>query len=452
MYIEKTSNFIFYDYETFGKNPMIDKPAQFASIITDVNFNNIQNVVTFYCYPPNDYLPNPESVLITGITPQRTRLLGFNEAVFSRRIYDIFSSKNSCIIGYNNIQFDDEITRNIFYRNFLDPYSWSWKHGNSRWDLINVLIAYYVLRPEGIKWPLNQEGFVSFKLQDITKKNDIQNYRIHDAGSDVYATMELTKKIRKCHPKLFNFLFKYRIKTNILNLIVLNKNKPMLYISRFFGSIKNNFSIILCIKKHQYNNNVIIAYDLSKDVQDLVNYLISTNFKLLDKSILFKKGLLFIYLNKCPILVPFSMLRQKDLIRLRIDLNKYRINFIELKKNIAIFMKIQNSLVDFSYSCLSYDVDLQIYAGFLSAHDKLLASKVQTMDPFILSQIHTKLCFFDNRMKELLFRYRARNYPETLNNIEQKTWKNHCKNFLNDDYLKEYRLKLKEFMMVNAHN
>ncbi len=103
----------------------------------------------FYCKPADDYLPQPQAVMITGITPQEALAKGDNEAAFARRIHDLFTVPQTCIVGYNNVRFDDEVTRNIFYRNFYDPYARSWQHDNSRWDLLDVMRACYALRPEG---------------------------------------------------------------------------------------------------------------------------------------------------------------------------------------------------------------------------------------------------------------------------------------------------------------
>ncbi|CDL36544.1 Exodeoxyribonuclease I [Citrobacter freundii] len=145
--------FLFHDYETFGTHPALDRPAQFAAIRTDNDFNIIGEPEVFYCKPADDYLPQPEAVLITGITPQEAREKGENEAAFAARIHALFTVPKTCILGYNNVRFDDEVTRNILYRNFYDPYAWSWQNDNSRWDLLDVMRACYALRPEGINWP-----------------------------------------------------------------------------------------------------------------------------------------------------------------------------------------------------------------------------------------------------------------------------------------------------------
>ncbi|HXK00454.1 MAG TPA: exodeoxyribonuclease I, partial [Buchnera sp. (in: enterobacteria)] len=214
--------FLFYDYETFGTNPALDKPAQFACVRTDVDFNIIDRSKILFCYPPIDYLPNPEAVLITGITPQYTLVKGSNEFYFSKYIYNILNIGNTCVVGYNNIRFDDEITRNIFYRNLIDPYDWSWKNGNSRWDLLDVLRAYYALRPQGINWPKNKFGMPSFKLEDISKANKISHILVHNALSDVYATISLAKLLKEKNKRLFQFLFQNRAKKTLLSLININ--------------------------------------------------------------------------------------------------------------------------------------------------------------------------------------------------------------------------------------
>ncbi|WP_299020233.1 exonuclease domain-containing protein, partial [uncultured Tepidimonas sp.] len=65
-----TPTFFWHDYETFGADPKRDRPAQFAGLRTDAQLQPIGEPVVWYCQPTPDYLPDPESCLITGITPQ----------------------------------------------------------------------------------------------------------------------------------------------------------------------------------------------------------------------------------------------------------------------------------------------------------------------------------------------------------------------------------------------
>ena len=103
--------FIWYDYETFGLNPAHARIAQFAAIITDQNLHPVGAPIVLSGKLPDDIIPQPEACLITGITPQAAQTHGLSEAELSARIHALFSQPETCIAGYNNIRFDDEITR-----------------------------------------------------------------------------------------------------------------------------------------------------------------------------------------------------------------------------------------------------------------------------------------------------------------------------------------------------
>ena len=62
--------FYWHDYETWGANPLVDRPAQFAGLRTDTDFNVVGRPLTLYVQPTPDFLPNPEATLVTGITQQ----------------------------------------------------------------------------------------------------------------------------------------------------------------------------------------------------------------------------------------------------------------------------------------------------------------------------------------------------------------------------------------------
>ncbi|QIQ41550.1 MAG: exodeoxyribonuclease I [Buchnera aphidicola (Aphis urticata)] len=428
--------FLFYDYETFGTHTSLDKPAQFASIRTNKNLEIIEKPKCFYCFPSDDYLPEPCSILITKITPQYTFKHGMNEYEFSRKIYKILTHPNTCIVGYNNIVFDDEITRNIFYRNFLDPYEWSWKNNNSRWDLLNIMRICYLLRPNGIKWPKNTLGLPIFKLSNLTRENNILHDNSHDAVSDVYATIALAKLIKEQQPKLFNFFLKYRQKNELFKLINLRNFQPILYISSFFSAIRNNMSFILPLFWHENNNNILISIDLFQDVKKLIHFLKNHDYQDIKTKNLFDLGIVLIHFNRCPILVPINLIRTEDTEKLKMK-NFYidhKINLIKL--NYVIINSIKNIFSQKNTFQKTSNVDLQIYNNFFNLNDKALIKKISNTQPINLKNL--QLNFQDMRLKELLFRYKARNFVFILNTNEKKIWLNHCLKVFNRLVLKEY--------------
>lgn len=443
-----TKYFLFYDYETFGLNPALDRIAQFSCIRTDLKFKIIKKYKVLYCIPPIDYLPNPESVIITGITPQITfSKFGYIEHIFAKKIFNIFKKNNTCILGYNNINFDDEMTRHLFYRNFFDPYEWSWKNNNSRWDIINIIRAIFVLRPDGIKWPKDKVGNFIFKLNKVTKENKIIHLNAHDASSDVNACIELMKLLKDKKQKILDFLFFYKTKKNILFLIKNTKINSFVYVSSFFGSEKKFMSIISIIFFHPENRNIIIFFDLSKNFSILLNFLKNVKMDKWTLEVFFSLGINFIYINRSPVLVPQSFLRNIDYLRLKIDKEKYYLNFRNLnnhifflkKKLLNFFLEEKNFFKNKNPKYKSFNVDESLYDSFFSFSEKRAINLIQSSSSY---EELKKIKFKSKRINDLFFNFRGRNYPETLSEDEKLIWKNKCKNSISPIVLFEYRKKI----------
>ena len=206
--------FLWHDYETFGLNPRRERPSQFAGIRTDAELNEIGEPVMIYCQPAKDYLPDPASCLLTGITPQLCLERGLPEHTFAAQIEGLLAEPGTIGVGYNTIRFDDEVTRFMFWRNLIDPYAREWQNDCGRWDILDVVRMAYALRPEGIIWPRKPDDRKpddasatrpSFKLEDLARANGLLHDAAHDALSDVRATIALARLIRSAQPKLFDF-------------------------------------------------------------------------------------------------------------------------------------------------------------------------------------------------------------------------------------------------------
>ena len=121
-------SFFWHDYETFGRVPRRDRPAQFAGIRTDAELNEIGPAAMHYCRPAPDSLPDPESCLLTGIVPQTCLEQGLPEHAFAAVIEGELAQPGTIGVGYNSIRFDDEVTRHLFWRNLIDPYAREWQN------------------------------------------------------------------------------------------------------------------------------------------------------------------------------------------------------------------------------------------------------------------------------------------------------------------------------------
>ncbi|MCK4494271.1 MAG: exodeoxyribonuclease I, partial [Methylococcales bacterium] len=392
--------------------------------------------------------------LITGITPQIATEKGVCEAEFIKKIHQQFMQEKTCVVGYNNIRFDDEVTRNSLYRNFYDPYEREWRYGNSRWDLIDVVRAARALRPEGIKWVNNEDGIPSFRLEILTKANDIAHESAHDALSDVHATIAIAKLVQQAQPKLYEFLFKNRGKHAVNDLLQLGTFKPLVHISGMYPAKKGCLAIVLPLCPHPTNKNGVIVYDLSQDPSALLTLnaeqinqrLFTANADLPDG--VERIALKTVHINKCPVLAPLNVLRLEDQKRLQIDVNTCLENAKKIAQSPSLVAKLDDVFTSTSFEAET-NPDLMIYSsGFFSAKDKATMTTIRQTSIDKLATLTPQ--FQDKRLNEMFFRYKARNYPQTLLAEEHQRWQTFCKDKLTDKRLgasitlDEYRQRINE--------
>lgn len=422
------STIFWHDYETFGTNPRADRPAQFAGVRTDEELNIIGDPVVLYCRPANDFLPHPEACLLTGISPQLALQKGLPEAEFTARIHAELAQPGTCGAGYNSIRFDDEFTRYLLYRNLYEPYSREWRNGNSRWDIIDLVRMAYALRPDGINWPKDEDGMPVFKLEQLTQANQLAHESAHDALSDVYATIALAKKIRQQQPRLYEFLFRLRDKKRAAEQLDLDKRSPVLHTSGMFPSKYGRTAMVVPLARDPVNANGVTVYDLRYDPEPLLE---------LDAGVIRERvfspanalpegveriPLKTVHLNKCPALAPLTTLPEDAEARLQISRGQ---SFKHLEKihqvpARALEAKIQEALKPEQAFAPAPEAEAALYEGFIPNKDKAKLDHARHLSPQALADYTPG--FQDTRLEDLLFRYRARNYPDTLNANELARW------------------------------
>ena len=427
------TSIFWYDYETTGINPRNDRAVQVAGIRTDFALNEIDQPLNLYCQPSDDILPHPMACLVTGITPGVLEDKGLGEAEFMTRTHAQLAQPGTCGAGYNTLRFDDEVTRYSLYRNFFDPYAREWQGGNSRWDLIDVVRAAYALRPEGIVWP-EEDGRVTLKLERLTAANGIDHGQAHDALSDVRATIALARLIREKQPKLYDWLFQLRTKQRVLDQVRLLQ--PMVHISGRFSAARHYIGVVLPLAWHPKNRNALIVYDLHFDPQPLMDMeaeslraLLYTRREELAEGQL-PIGLKLIHVNRCPVVAPLTVVRAQDQQRLQLDMADYQARARVLTEAQEVWQQKLNVIYAREDFTPSEDPEQQLYDGFLGDRDRRLCEQVRLSDPEQLGK--DTWPFDDERLPELLFRYRARNFPATLSEQEHERWQLFCQQRLTD--------------------
>ncbi|MFK8041813.1 exodeoxyribonuclease I [Congregibacter sp.] len=423
-----------HDYETFGVDPGYDRPAQFAGLRTDLELNPIGEPLVIYAKPQRDYVPHPEACLVTGITPQISDAEGIVEAEFIAAILKEFMQPGTCAVGYNSLRFDDTVTRSTLYRSLRDPYAREYGDGRSRWDLIDVARTAYALRPEGLNWPSREDGLPSFRLEDLCKANGLEQGQAHDALVDVKATIALAREIKTKQPRLFDWLFRQRYKQAVkpmLEPLSQQNSQPLLHVSGMFGAQRANLGLIVPLAVHYQNKNEVMCADLSIDAEividlppsELHRLLYTANSNLSDGEQ--RPGLKSVHINRCPVLLPAKMADPGVAERAGLDLETCRKNLrllqdFEARMPGALRDKLR-SVAELSARPPETDPDLMLYSGgFIPREDRQTLDRILDLSPADLAE--ATVAFDDSRLEEMLFRYRARNYPETLSDDEQARW------------------------------
>jgi exodeoxyribonuclease-1 len=421
-----TNSIYWYDYETFGIDPRLDRLSQFAGIRTDEDLNIISDPLTLYCKPANDCLPDPHACMVTGITPQKALADGVNEAEFITAIHAEFSKAGTCIAGFNNIRFDDEFTRNALYRNFFNAYAHEWQNGNSRWDIIDTVRLTRALRPEGINWP-EQDGRPSIRLELLTAENSITHEAAHDAMSDVYATIAVAKLIKDKQPRLYNYIYSMRKKTEVSKQINLRTRDALLHVSSRYAAERGAIAMVMPICQHPVNKNGIIVYDLNvhpeaffeTDSDEMAARLYTPAAELPEG--VQRVPLKQIHINKCPVVVPLKTMDGATADRLKIDVDTCLQHRELILQHIETFAAKTTAVFQHSDFPESDDPDSQLYSGgFFSREDSQRMETIRNTPAEDLAKLH--FSFDDPRLDEMLFRYRARNFPKTLDEGEQERW------------------------------
>ncbi|MDE2308564.1 MAG: exodeoxyribonuclease I [Xanthomonadaceae bacterium] len=419
--------FFWHDYETFGADSRRDRPVQFAGVRTTLDLDVVGEPVMFYGRPPREMPPHPDACMITGIAPQLAEREGVNEAEFAARVHEQLAMPGTCGVGYNSLRFDDEFTRQMLYRNFYEPYGREWENGNSRWDLIDLVRLCQALRPEGIVWPTREDGSPSFKLEHLAGANQLRQERAHDALSDVHALIDLARLIRVRQPRLWDWYYGLRRKQKVFELLDVANMTPVVHVSSRYPASRHCLAVIAPLAAHPGRAGEVIVYDLASDP---AAWLALDEDEIADRMFTARADLpegveriplRTVRANHVPALAPLSVLQGVDLQRLQLDLDRCLAHREVLRAIDGLPEKLRRIFQRAAELPPPEDPELALYGGgFLPDADKRLLAQVRATPPAQLGG--RAFPFRDPRYPELLFRYRARNWPETLDAAEHARW------------------------------
>lgn len=420
------ASFYFYDLETTGVNARTGRIMQFAGQRTDLHLKPIAEPDDMFIKLNEDVLPEPDAVLITGITPQKTLTDGITEAAFLRYFHEQVAVPDTIFVGFNNVRFDDEFIRFTNYRNFYDAYEWSWKNGCSRWDMLDVVRMTRALRPEGIEWPFDTAGKPSNRLELLTSVNKLDHIDAHNALSDVNATIAVARLIYNKQQRLFEYLLKMRDKKEVATLV--RSDQPFVYSSGKYPSVYHKTTVVTTLGEHPGKQGVLV-YDLRTSPADIARMspaelALAWRTRYEDETKRFPVKTL--QLNRCPAIAPLGVLDDAAKTNIKIDMQQIEDNRKALAEhpkfygNLLAALKLMDKQLQGSLVTAEQEVDSMLYDGFFADQDRTAMSVVRAADRDEVGSLD--LTFQDDRLNKLLPLYKARNFPDLLTGEERTVW------------------------------
>lgn len=433
-----TQTLYWHDYETWGINAHYSLPAQFAGIRTDLELNEIGDEIDILCQPLQDYLPDPGAVMVTGLTPQQAARDGVPEPEFAAQVLEQLGKPGTIGVGYNSLRFDDAFTRVLLYRNLYQPYKREYENNNGRWDIIDLVRAMRALRPGGIEWSVDDDGVATNRLELLSAANGLVHEDAHDALSDVRATIALARLLKQTQPKLYDYAFNLRSKQQVKQIVepALRSGELLVHSTGMFKSQFCNTSIVKVIAQHPKIPNKYLVYDLRHNPADFD----SLSDEQLQTALFGDREargelphlpLKSITINKSPFLAPLAVLDEAAQERIQLTPDQAQTHASQLSD--AFVQRLVALHRDDQFKT-DADPDAQLYDGFINDGDGNELARLRGTEPSQWGALDLS----QQRLNRLARRYRARHFPETLDEQQRSAWQQHIAQRLLAPYDKRF--------------
>lgn len=360
--------FAFYDIETTGISPAFDQPLQFAAILTDAEFREIERV-NLRCRIAPHIIPSPWALAVTGVRPAQLvdpELPSLFE--LTQEISALIERWSPAIwTGFNSIRFDEEMLRQAFYQN-LQPDVFAMQfNGSTRFDILTALYAVWCRQPDLFEWPVEPDGRVRFKLDRIAPLNGFVAHNAHDALGDVEATIHIACQIAQRAPGLWAELLANRDKGNVQASLA--NFQPMALVERFGGGLPRATVGCFCGTSPS-NPNQVAFFDL--DAADPDDLLVADDAALFAAVDATPKVIRSVTVNKSPALLFVAAPSAEQLRRAGMIANTPEFRARVVQALAARFPEDPDAPTP--------PVEKQIYGGFYSHADKALLAEFQRVD------------------------------------------------------------------------
>lgn len=361
-------NFAFFDLETTGTSPAFDHPLQFAAILTDAEFREIERV-NLRCRLAPHVIPSPQALAVTGLRPDQLVASDLPSLFeLAQKLADLIERWSPAIwTGFNSIRFDEEMMRQMFYQNLQPEIFATQFNGNTRFDIMTAVFALFRRNPELFNWPVDEADRVRFKLDRLAPENGFAGHNAHDALGDVEATIHIARLIAERAPGLWVQLLANRDKGHVQTQ--LERLEPVELVGRFGAGPPKTIMGCFCGYAAK-NANQAYVFDLDAvDPQELITASDADLVAAMDSD---PRPLRVISINKVPMILPPVTVTEEQYRRAQALAGAP-----ELKQRL---ISAVNTRFSIDADAGPQHVERQIFNGFYSWNDKARLKEFKRVD------------------------------------------------------------------------
>ena len=260
--------FVFYDTETTGTHLHFDQILQFAAILTTDDLVEVERFEIRSRLLPH-VVASPGAINVTSVTAAQLHDPAYpSHYEMACRIHQKLTEwEPAQFIGHNSIDFDEVLLRSAFDKSLLPVYLTN-TNGNSRLDSLKMLRLASIYEPGAIHFPLNANGQLSFKLDQLAPANGFNHANAHEAMSDVEATIFMCRKLREDAPETWSRFMRFSNKNAGLDFC---DSEDVFGLTEFYFGKPYTY-LLHSIGVSPEDANEIITFDLSYDPDEFAGY------------------------------------------------------------------------------------------------------------------------------------------------------------------------------------
>ena len=478
---------VWYDTETTGRSPQTDRIVRLAYIETDKELRAIWEG-EWQILLDADVLPSLDALLLNRVVLSRNRLyppwtwncgdegkaritsipsdfeLGIvrksdgpdlrrcslSDHELAQALAWLFHRHPGIVqAGFNSVKFDDEFVRFTLYRNLYDPYSPRWPvRGSSRLDALNMIRAVSIASPDAMRWPTDDDGVPSYKLEDLAAENDVEFLaHAHDALSDARATLALAQMVKRNATDIWMFAIQESDRNSVESRLQDDLNDrqdgTLMHVSENYGNARRCAAPIVTVCKHPRYRNWYVIIDLAHDPTVLLDthpsdirdrlYKKTEDLEADDET---RPPLGHVALTKAPLVLRNEARTANQMS----ELAGYNMTTVLRHREIARrhkreLQRICNEVFDIAHDGPPRDAEQSLYDGkFPSNHEKLA---IQDIRERILARERPSsadIRQLPEKYQTLAMRMMTRMRPDLLSNSQRERWKERVRGWYEDGF------------------